>query len=497
MVDAIRYVLQSYSAERDIFERVLEARQFWVFWGFLLVYPISFYRSLDSLKFTSTLSLILIYALAFGIVLYGHGVFSPCDGISISYNMTTNTYGDVLPPKTWDTTGYSKGNINSQQFIPSGSTFPKVNTHQFATVDDNGSRNSFVEDYLMDFSLDSEDSAEHYRSKDQVLEGSNEEEDNAGHRSFRRLFGRSLEEESEEDALDSFAEDLAETIFGDMDDQPPCRGEVEPWTSPAQTIQNLAIFVFSFTCHQNIFAVVNELKNRTQFRMDMVIVASIGSALLLYLVVALEGYRTYGNFVLGDILLNYPQTGLVTFMRMSIAVMAILSYPLQLDPGRRCFTSVARSLKKKFSRLEVAVRAQQGFQPVPTEDELAMEKKSPACVIIVLEEGQSTQLDEKCFKGDGDIPMKCNNDRESETRLFNGITCVFLAISLSISLAVSDLGTILSVVGATGSTMVSFVLPGSIYIKLHRKFTLTKALAYVQLAVGLVIIPTALYYIFR
>ena len=350
--------------------------------------------------------------------------------------------------------------------------------------------------------------AENYKSKNEALEATEENEENSGHRHlFRRLMEgeekvedeEGEENEEEEDPLDmivedieEIVEDIEETLFGDEDEQPPCRGDVDRWTTPSQTFQNLAIFVFSFTCHQNIFAVVNELKNRTQLRMDMVIAAAIGSALLLYLVVALEGYRTYGNFVLGDILLNYPQTGLVTFMRMSIAVMAVLSYPLQLDPGRRCFTSVAHSLRKQFWGLEVALRARDGFQPVSTEDETSMEKENaaPVCGIVILEEGHDdTNSDIHNSKEDG-------KDEDVETNLFNGITCVFLAISLLISLVVSDLGTILSVVGATGSTMVSFVLPGSIYIKLHPKFTLVKALAYLQLLVGLIIIPTALYYIF-
>jgi hypothetical protein len=60
---------------------------------------------------------------------------------------------------------------------------------------------------------------------------------------------------------------------------------------------------------------------------------------------------------------------------------------------------------------------------------------------------------------------------------------------------VTDLETILAVVGATRSTMVSYIFPGGVYIKLHPEFTITKASAYLQLIVGCIIIPTALYFV--
>ena len=91
-----------------------------------------------------------------------------------------------------------------------------------------------------------------------------------------------------------------------------CKGETEAFTDFDSTLKNISIFVFSFTCHQNVFTIVNEVKKPTQGRVDAVIAFSIGCALLLYLVVAIEGYATYGNDVKGNILLNYPQTGLVT-----------------------------------------------------------------------------------------------------------------------------------------------------------------------------------------
>jgi amino acid permease len=49
--------------------------------------------------------------------------------------------------------------------------------------------------------------------------------------------------------------------------------------------------------------------------------------------------------------------------------------------------------------------------------------------------------------------------------MHNGITACFLAGTIAIALAVDDLGIVLKVVGATGSTTVSYILPGATYIR--------------------------------
>ena len=79
--------------------------------------------------------------------------------------------------------------------------------------------------------------------------------------------------------------------------------------------------------------------------------------------------------------------------------------------------------------------------------------------------------------------------------LFNKITCSFLMFSFIIAMSVSDLGFVLGIVGATGSTIVSYILPGAVYIKLHPHPHMLKSFAYLQLLLGVIIAPTALYFV--
>ena len=68
------------------------------------------------------------------------------------------------------------------------------------------------------------------------------------------------------------------------------------------TLKNLPIFVFGFTCHQNIFAVNNELRDPTRRRLDVVVMGAVSLALAFYLIIANAGYATFGAGIHSDVL---------------------------------------------------------------------------------------------------------------------------------------------------------------------------------------------------
>ncbi|GMH79020.1 hypothetical protein TrLO_g7728 [Triparma laevis f. longispina] len=250
-----------------------------------------------------------------------------------------------------------------------------------------------------------------------------------------------------------------------------CVGDKDKFTSFESTMSNLAVFVFSFTCHQNIFSVCNEIKDRTQAKVNTVIFTSIGAALLLYLMVAWAGFNTFGSSLQSDILLNYPQNALVTTMRIFVAFLVIFSYPLQLDPSRRCIITLINKLRKG--------NGDEDFTPVKDEEGGAGSKDSET----------DASINSKDLGG---------GEKALENVMFYGITIVFLVASFSLAMIVTSLGTILNVVGATGSTMVSYILPGVVYIKLFEGETgWRKRGAMLQVGVGCIIIPVALYFIFH
>ena len=81
----------------------------------------------------------------------------------------------------------------------------------------------------------------------------------------------------------------------------PCSGSDECRTTPVlatdaqSTLRALPIFIFSYTCHQNIVSISNELATPTSSRMLRVIVAAIGMTLAVYVVLSYAGYSTFGE----------------------------------------------------------------------------------------------------------------------------------------------------------------------------------------------------------
>lgn len=279
----------------------------------------------------------------------------------------------------------------------------------------------------------------------------------------------------------AYASGAADPCYG-FDDEADCRGDVVPVTNLPSMASKLPIFVFAFTCHQNVFPIVNEIQFRTQRRINTVIVSSIGFALTLFAVVALEGYRTYGSYVNGDILTNYPETGKVTFLRICIAFMLTLHYPLQLDPSRRCITSLVKVVKEWWQERD---HTQSHRDAINRAQSKGIEMK---------------QGNEETGFGYNELsPVKtksiCTGAEKDDNTLFYAVTVSFLLLSFTIAMVVDDLGVILALVGATGSTLVSYVLPGLIFIKIYPYRDASMMCAYVQLIVGLIIMPLALYFV--
>lgn len=83
----------------------------------------------------------------------------------------------------------------------------------------------------------------------------------------------------------------------------PDRGEVRyvRWNGLTATLANLPVIVFAYTCHQNMFSILNEIKNNSHFRTTAVVIASIGTACSTYILVAITGYLSYGSNVKGNI----------------------------------------------------------------------------------------------------------------------------------------------------------------------------------------------------
>ncbi|KAF9461215.1 vacuolar amino acid transporter 5 [Collybia nuda] len=195
-------------------------------------------------------------------------------------------------------------------------------------------------------------------------------------------------------------------------------------------ISTFPVQVFAFTCAQNLFPLYNEVKSNTQKRMNIIIGGSIGSATFTYEIIAVFGYLTFGTKVGANIIAMYPSTSLfIAVGQLAIVISVLFSYPLQVHPCRNCLDKV--------------------FHPGHV--------LPPAKTITDDNERENDEVidDEHIHT-------------EMSTMKHTLLTTAIIASGFTIAYIVDDLRMVLSFVGSTGSTTISFILPGLFYWKLTR-----------------------------
>ncbi|GAA5857001.1 hypothetical protein JCM9279_007309 [Rhodotorula babjevae] len=205
----------------------------------------------------------------------------------------------------------------------------------------------------------------------------------------------------------------------------PPSGNFELFRFGPSFIQSLPVQIFAFTCAQNVFAVYNEVRTNSQARLNLVIGTSIGGAAIIYEILGILGYLTFGAAVGGNIIEMYPRTRLVSFCQVGITILVLFSYPLQLHP--------ARASLDKFL-----------FPVKPTEG------------------------------GDDDEPVSAGDHGtgdEIPLARFVIESGVLLFSTFVIAMFVSSLEVVLGFVGATGSTTISFILPAVFFLSLFKGST--------------------------
>ena len=213
------------------------------------------------------------------------------------------------------------------------------------------------------------------------------------------------------------------------------------WAGPVEALSSFPVIVFAYTCHQNMFSILNEVSNNSHFRTTMIVFASIGTAAAIYILVAITGYLSFGNDVGGNIVAQYAPSASATIGRAAIVVLVMFSYPLQVHPCRASVDAVlkwrpSKSLKSKLKSASVT----------PTSSSSLTDSSPPRDEpLLPTGKKRKTEL--------------------SETR-FAAITTVIIVLSYIVAMTVSSLEAVLAYVGSTGSTSISFILPGLFYYKI-------------------------------
>ncbi|KAK2748937.1 hypothetical protein FQN57_007220 [Myotisia sp. PD_48] len=218
---------------------------------------------------------------------------------------------------------------------------------------------------------------------------------------------------------------VAHFIKGEaMEGRGPIR--IVHWQGLIPALSVFPVIVFAYTCHQNMFSILNEIANNSHYRTTSCIAASIGSAAATYVIIGITGYLTYGDHIGGNIVGMFAPSLSATIARAAIVVLVVFSFPLQVHP---CRASLDAVLKWR-----------------PNTKSSSPSSTSPNRNPLIPRTGASS-------------------DGMSDVR-FAVITTVLIVLSYIVSMTVSSLEAVLAYVGSTGSTSISFILPGLFYYKI-------------------------------
>lgn len=235
------------------------------------------------------------------------------------------------------------------------------------------------------------------------------------------------------------------------------------------TISSFPIFVFAYTCHQNMFGIINELKpndnDGSQTRQSNIIIRnSIVTACCSYLLIGIIGYLDFGDSVNANIISMYPKDSKLSLIgRLSIVIMVSLSFPLQCHPCRGSINHVIyfilNGVKSGWKLRNTSV-TNDGYSPI---ENITNDNHLP------LHNNQNNNLSDDADESFiSTTPMEGAQDTDGHdpiivpltTKKFYTITTAIIISSYLIAINVTSLAHVLAFVGSTGSTTISFTLPG-------------------------------------
>ncbi|AJR36875.1 AQG_2a_G0026790.mRNA.1.CDS.1 [Saccharomyces cerevisiae] len=251
-------------------------------------------------------------------------------------------------------------------------------------------------------------------------------------------------------------------------------------------LSTFSIIIFAFTGSMNLFPMINELKDNSMENITFVINNSISLSTALFLIVGLSGYLTFGNETLGNLMLNYdPNSIWIVIGKFCLGSMLILSFPLLFHPLRIAVNNVIIWIEITYGGANPEEDPQVSeYTRASNLRPISMTVEDPAQPSDALD--ATSYNEQECLLPNGNfdngsIESQENNNDERGTMAVAGdnvhhapfvksrfywITALLLISMYTLALSVQSFALVLSFVGATGSTSISFTLPGLLGYKL-------------------------------
>ncbi|GMM32976.1 Avt7 protein [Saccharomycopsis crataegensis] len=229
---------------------------------------------------------------------------------------------------------------------------------------------------------------------------------------------------------------VAHFVVGDVSSE--LKGEIriiEP-LGLVPMLSTFSIIVFAYTGHQNMYSVINESKDKSTKNILVIIVSCVAISTTLFIIIGLAGYLTFGSNVSGNVILMYDNKLPNIIGRYATIFMVIFSLPLMFHPCRLSANNIVYYIQTNYcSQTEMKTITEDEETPLLQTDEPSPSEMQPVIVPF-------------------------------SNKTFIVLTTSLGLLAYVLALSISEFALVLSLVGATGSTTISFILPGLFGYKL-------------------------------
>ncbi|EER05373.1 10 transmembrane domain, possible aa transporter, putative [Perkinsus marinus ATCC 50983] len=146
--------------------------------------------------------------------------------------------------------------------------------------------------------------------------------------------------------------------LANLDSGAVTRVGLPPTATFSSVFSVIPTFIFAFTCHQNILLCAEDLRARTQHKLDIIAVASEAAALVLFVPAIIFPYLTFGESTKSNFVLNYDVANNIAVQvgYLLLGVAEAAAYPLQLFPARKSLSVLLTRAKSVSPRAEFWLR---------------------------------------------------------------------------------------------------------------------------------------------
>lgn len=134
----------------------------------------------------------------------------------------------------------------------------------------------------------------------------------------------------------------------------PVTASIDWWNPPSALtlVKNFGVFVFAFTCHQNMLPIQNEARRNGNRDMLRIIGMCIALALSMYVIFGACNLAIFGSAKIADnVIMMYPQSGApFVLARFLYAFLVLFSLPLQTFPARNSTTKIISYYSPAFAK---------------------------------------------------------------------------------------------------------------------------------------------------